>query len=112
MLDPDVHPLLDVTVANDLVDNDTDSTRCYIVDNAGSTVIACNLHVWYETRSQDEPMIVLVWHTLLLGSVGLDVDNVTNPEVDEVRRKFNETLLCKSEVGQKIPKGFDETTNA
>jgi len=46
-------------------------------------------------------MVVFVWHTLLLGSVGLDVDNITNPEVNEVGREFNETLLCKSEVSQK-----------
>jgi hypothetical protein len=42
-------------------------------------------------------MVVFVWHTLLLSSVGLDVDDVTNPEVDEVRREFNGTLLCESE---------------
>ena len=47
-------------------------------------------------------MVVFVWHTLLLGSVGFDVDNVTNPEVDKVRREFDGTLFCGSE-GQ--PKG-------
>ena len=31
-------------------------------------------------------MVVFVWHTLLLGSVSLDIDDVANPEVDKVRR--------------------------
>ena len=41
-------------------------------------------------------MVVFVWHTLLLSSVGLDINDVTNPIVDEVRREFDETLLYKS----------------
>ena len=43
VLDPEVHPLLDVTVADDLVDNDTNSARGDIVDDAGSTVVMCKL---------------------------------------------------------------------
>lgn len=34
MLDPDVHPFLDVSVANDLVDDDTNSTRGNVIDNS------------------------------------------------------------------------------
>lgn len=41
----------------------------------------------------DEPLIVFVWHALLLGSICLYVDNITNPVVDEVRRELDETLL-------------------
>ena len=57
-------------------------------------------------------MVVFVWHTLLLGSIGLDVDNVTNPVVDEVRREFDETLLCKSQVNHESREKFDKTTHA
>ena len=41
VLDPDVHSLLDVTVSDDLVDDDTNSTGSDIVDNAGSTAATC-----------------------------------------------------------------------
>ena len=102
MLDPDVHPLLDVSVADDLVDDDTNSTGSDIVDNASSTVVTCKSCVRCETRSRDEPMVVFVRHALLLGSVGLDVNNVTNPVVKEVCREFDVTLLCKSEVSERI----------
>lgn len=36
VLNPDVHPLLDVAVANDLVDDDTDGIWCHVVDNTSS----------------------------------------------------------------------------
>ena len=38
-------------------------------------------------------MVVFVWHTLLLGPIGLDVNDVTNSVVEEVGREFDETLL-------------------
>ena len=41
MFDPDVHPLLDVTITDNLVDDDTNSARSDIVDDAGSTVVMC-----------------------------------------------------------------------
>jgi len=57
-------------------------------------------------------LVIFVGHALLLGSVGLDVDDVTNPVVNEVRRKFDETLLCKSKVCQRGRERFDKTTHA
>ena len=111
VLDPNVHPFLDVTVADDLVDDDANSTRGNVVDNSSSTTTTCKWYVRYETRSRDKPMVVFVWHTLLLGSVGLYVNNVTNLVVKEVRREFDKTLLCKPEVSQKSWERFDETTH-
>ena len=55
--------------------------------------------IW--AQISDEPVVVFVGHALLLGSVCLDVHNVTDPIVDEVRREFDETLLYKSEVSQR-----------
>ena len=112
MLDPNVHPLLDVTVADDLVDDDTNGTGGDIVDNASPAAAARKSCVRYETRSRDEPMVVFVGHALLLGSVGLDVNNVTNPEVNEVCREFDVALLCKSEVIQECRERFDKTAYA
>jgi len=41
VLDPDVHPLLDVTVTDNLVDNNTNGTGGNVVDDARSTVLIC-----------------------------------------------------------------------
>jgi len=41
VLDPNVHPFLDVAVADDLVDDDTNSTGGNVVDNASSTAAIC-----------------------------------------------------------------------
>ena len=57
-------------------------------------------------------MVVFMWHALLLGSVGLDIDDITNPEIDEVRREFDETLLYKSQVSQRALVRVDKTTHA
>lgn len=37
VLNSDIHPLLDVAVSNDLVDDDTDGVWCYIVDDTGAS---------------------------------------------------------------------------
>ena len=75
VLNTDVHSLLDVAVADDLVDNNTDRMRGYVVYDAGSS------------------MVELVGHALLLSCVGLDVDDVANAVVDEVRRHLNGAML-------------------
>lgn len=40
------------------------------------------------------PMVEFVRHTLLLGSVGFDVNNVTDSVVDQVCRHFNRAMFC------------------
>ena len=40
------------------------------------------------------PVVELVGHALLLGGIGLDVDNVTDAVVHEERGHLNGTMFC------------------
>ena len=98
VLNTDVHPLLDVAVADDLVNDDTDSVGGNIVDNTGPAGPRGSSSAF--TRGTDAsryaPVVVLVWHTTLLGSVSLDVDDVTDPEGDQVGRQLDSTMFYRS----------------
>ena len=39
-------------------------------------------------------MVVLVRHTLLLGSVRLDIDDITNPVVNKESGEFDWAMFC------------------
>jgi hypothetical protein len=95
VLNTKVDTLLDVSVANNLVDDNTDGMWCHVVDDASSPV-----QITIQIKSQkiqelrrDRPMVEFVGHALLLGGVSFDVDDVTNVVVDEVRRHFNGAMV-------------------
>ncbi|EEQ41247.1 conserved hypothetical protein [Clavispora lusitaniae ATCC 42720] len=77
VLDSQVDLLLDVSVTNNLVDDDTDSRLSDVENDTGLT------------------LVVLVRHTLLDRTVGLDVDNVPNFVDLQVRRQWNCPVLLE-----------------
>ena len=76
VLNADVHSLFDIAIPDHLIHNDTNSMGSDIVDNARS------------------PVVELVRHTLLLGSVRLDVNDIADPVVKKERRKLDGTMFC------------------
>lgn len=77
VLNSQVNTLLDVTVTNNLVDDNTNRRLGDVVNNTSLTVV------------------VLVWHTLLDRTVGLDVHNVTNLVGLQVGGERNSTSLLE-----------------
>ena len=77
MFNSQVQSLLNVSVADHFVDDDTDRGLGDVVDDTGLTLVE------------------LVWHTLLDGTVSLDVDNVTDLVDLQVGRQSNGTVLSK-----------------
>ena len=83
MLDTEVHSFLDVAVADDLVDNDTDSGRGDVVYNTSTATEQESSNIVKDSSRWNAPVVVLVRHTLLLSSIGFDVNDISNMVVDQ-----------------------------
>ena len=85
MFDSNVHTLLDVSVTDFLVDEDSDSGFRNVVDNTGLAVVD------------------LVRHTFLNRAIGLDVDDISNPRILSAFswRLLRAVVLVVSEIGLK-----------
>lgn len=90
MLDTDVDALLHVTVANNLVNQDTDRGLSDVVDDTSLTVV------------------VLVGHTLLDSTIDLDVDNVADLVGLQVRGQTDLTMLSVSTL-EKVARTSSDT---
>jgi len=75
VLDAEVDTLLEVAVANHLVDDNTDSGLGDVVDNTSLSVVD------------------LMGHTLLDGTVTLDIDDITDAELSKVGGHADHALL-------------------
>jgi len=78
VLNAEVDALLNVAIANDLIHDDTDGSRGYVIDDASTTVV------------------VFVGHTLLLCSISLDINNVSYAVVDKEGRQFNGAMVLEA----------------
>lgn len=72
---PDVNSLFDVAVADNFVDDNTDSTGSNVVDDTGAT------------------MVEFVGHALLLSSISFNVNDIANTVVDKVGRQLYGAML-------------------
>jgi len=77
VLDTEVDTLLKVSVPYDLVDDHTDCGWRDVVYDSSSSVI------------------VLVGHTLLLGGIRLDVDDISNVVVDEEGGQLGRSVVLE-----------------
>ena len=75
VLNSQVQSLLNVSVTDHLVNDNTDGGLGNVVDNTSLTVVK------------------LVWHTLLDRTIGLDIDNVTNFVDLQVGGQWDGTIL-------------------
>jgi len=78
MFDADVHALLQVSVSNHFVDDNTNSMGRHVINDASATVV------------------VLVRHTPLHCSIRLNVHDVSNSVVYKVRRQLNGTMFFEA----------------
>jgi hypothetical protein len=106
VLNADVDSLLNVSVSDLLVDDHTDRGLGDIVDDTSFTIIIrarlvlsgfgiaayriCNL-----------PLVVFVGHTLLDGSVGLDINNISDLVVNKICGELDGALGSKV-TGEKV----------
>lgn len=98
VLHTDVYSLLNVTVTDDLVDDNTDGVGGDIVDDTGTAILYHDplASLVVKCPSANIPVVVLVRHTLLLGRIRLDVDDISNAVRNQVGRQLNRTVFCVS----------------
>jgi len=77
VLHTDVDPLLDIAVADNFIDDNTDCPWCNVVDNSGAA------------------MVIFVGHTLLLSGVRLDINYIANTIVNKISRELYRAMFSE-----------------
>jgi len=80
VLDPQIYTLFHVAVADNFVNDDTNSSWGDVVYNSGSA------------------MVVFVWHALLFCCVGLDIDDITDMVRSQIGRKLDGSSLLETSL--------------
>lgn len=100
VLNAQVDALFDVSVADNLEDNDTDCNAQYELDAQHATRDQKNLRLTSSggnvVDDTGAAVVVLVGHTLLLGGVGLDVDNVAYVEGTQVGGELGGAVVLET----------------
>ena len=125
VLNTDVDTLLNVAAANLLVDDDTNRGLGNVVDDTSLAVCAQKFtssqhmipHPSFQhsncsrLQAHYSPVVVLVRHTAVDGTVGLDVNNVSNLVGLQVGGERDGTLLTEV-AGEKVPGAGAETCSS
>ena len=96
MLNAEVDALLHVAATNLLVDDHTNGGLGDVVDDTSATDNHKSVTFpQIKQLSKDIPMVELVGHTLLDGSVGLNVDNIASLVGLQVGRKRDGAMVAE-----------------
>jgi len=95
--------LLDVSVSNDVVYNDTNGMRCNVVHDACSAITYGICECIILVVRSNIPVVVFVGHTPLLCGVSLNIDNVSYTVIDEVGGHFDGAMICKQNMKFRSP---------
>lgn len=94
MLNTEVNTFLNVTISDDLINDDANSRWSDVVHDSGTSSEINNqrLKTLFQNH-RNTPMVIFVGHALLLRSVCLDINDISYMIVDEESRQFNGTMF-------------------
>ena len=93
MLKTEVNTFLNVTISDDLMNDNANSGWGDVVHDSGTSSRDHNQRLFLYHHHRNTPMVIFVGHALLLRSVCLDINDISYMVVDEESRQFNGTMF-------------------